>query len=102
MPLREVAAPPGTRPLDPRIGVVGTAPFDGIEGYLLPPNGQSRRSIDEYIAVGGYQAAQKAWKEMTPEDMAKVLKRIENSPDLGASTRSLYSLEARKHIRARE
>jgi NADH-quinone oxidoreductase subunit F len=47
---------------------------DGVEGYLLPPNGQSRRSIDEYIAVGGYQAAQKAWREMTPEDIAEVVK----------------------------
>jgi NADH-quinone oxidoreductase subunit F len=47
---------------------------DGVEAYLLPPNGQSRRSIDEYLAIGGYQAAQKAWKEMTPEDLAETVK----------------------------
>ena len=47
---------------------------DGVEGYLLPPNGQTRRSIDEYLATGGYQAAQKAWKEMTPEEIAEVVK----------------------------
>jgi glycosyltransferase involved in cell wall biosynthesis len=34
VPLREAASPPATLALDPRIEVVGTAPFDGIEGYL--------------------------------------------------------------------
>ena len=46
----------------------------GIEGYLLPPNGESRRSIDAYLAAGGYQAAQKAWREMQPEEIAEVVK----------------------------
>ena len=58
---------------------VGEAPLvsmipEGVEAYLLPPNGQSRRSIDGYLAVGGYQAAQKAWREMTPEAVAEVVK----------------------------
>ncbi len=47
---------------------------DGVEGYLLPPNGQSRCAIDEYLTVGGYQAAQKAWREMAPEDLAEIVK----------------------------
>lgn len=34
VPLRDADGPPPTRPLDPRIQVVGTAPFDGIAGYL--------------------------------------------------------------------
>ena len=34
VPLREADGPPPTRPLDPRIQVVGTVPFDGIAGYL--------------------------------------------------------------------
>jgi hypothetical protein len=34
VPLREASAPPPTLPLDPRLEVVGTAPFDGIAGYL--------------------------------------------------------------------
>jgi glycosyltransferase involved in cell wall biosynthesis len=34
VPLREASAPPATLPLDPRLEVVGTAPFDGIGGYL--------------------------------------------------------------------
>jgi glycosyltransferase involved in cell wall biosynthesis len=34
VPLRDAASPPPTLPLDPRLEVVGTAPFDGIAGYL--------------------------------------------------------------------
>jgi hypothetical protein len=34
VPLRESAAPPVTLPVDERIRVVGTAPFDGIAGFL--------------------------------------------------------------------
>ena len=34
VPLREATATPASLPLDPRIRVVGTVPFDGIAGYL--------------------------------------------------------------------
>ena len=34
VPLREASAAPVTLPLDPRLEVVGTAPFEGIGGYL--------------------------------------------------------------------
>jgi glycosyltransferase involved in cell wall biosynthesis len=34
VPLREASAAPATLPLDPRLEVVGTAPFEGIGGYL--------------------------------------------------------------------
>jgi glycosyltransferase involved in cell wall biosynthesis len=34
VPLRAASARPATLPLDPRLEVVGTAPFDGIGGYL--------------------------------------------------------------------
>lgn len=34
VPLGEATDAPGTLPLDPRVRVVGTAPFDGIAGYL--------------------------------------------------------------------
>lgn len=47
---------------------------DGVEGYLLPPNGVNRRNIDEYIAVGGYEQAARAWKELEPEQIAEVVK----------------------------
>ena len=47
VPLRVAAIEPGTLPLDPRIRVVGTAPFDGIEGYLrhLPAMLRANRPI---------------------------------------------------------
>jgi NADH-quinone oxidoreductase subunit F len=47
---------------------------DGVEGYLLPPNGTARRSIDEYEAAGGYQQAQRAWRELSAEEIAEVVK----------------------------
>jgi hypothetical protein len=34
VPLREASAAPATLPLDPRLEVIGTAPFEGIGGYL--------------------------------------------------------------------
>ena len=34
VPLRDASVAPVTLPLDPRLEVVGTAPFDGIAGYL--------------------------------------------------------------------
>jgi glycosyltransferase involved in cell wall biosynthesis len=34
IPLRNGAQPPMTLPTDPRLRIVGTAPFDGIAGYL--------------------------------------------------------------------
>ncbi len=34
VPLRPAVAPPATLPTDPRLRIVGTAPFDGIAGYL--------------------------------------------------------------------
>jgi glycosyltransferase involved in cell wall biosynthesis len=34
VPLRDASAAPVTLPLDPRLEVVGTAPFEGIGGYL--------------------------------------------------------------------
>jgi glycosyltransferase involved in cell wall biosynthesis len=54
VPLRDAEVAPGTLPLDSRIQVAGTAPFDGIAGYLrhLPRmlganRAPLRRAIDE-------------------------------------------------------
>ncbi|MBI3783888.1 MAG: NADH-quinone oxidoreductase subunit NuoF [Deltaproteobacteria bacterium] len=47
---------------------------EGVEGYLLPPNGVSRCHIDDYVATGGYEMARKAWAEMEPEAIAEVVK----------------------------
>jgi len=53
--------------------VISTIP-DGVEGYLLPPNGQSRCEIDQYIAAGGYAQAKQAWTAMEPEAIQEVVK----------------------------
>ena len=52
---------------------VSMIPAD-VEGYLLPPNGTARLHIDDYLAVGGYQSAKRAWTEMEPEAIAEVVK----------------------------
>jgi glycosyltransferase involved in cell wall biosynthesis len=44
VPLRPASAPPATGPLDSRLEVVGTAPFDGIGGYLRHATGLLRRN----------------------------------------------------------
>jgi len=46
---------------------------DGVEGYLLPPNGTNRLTLDDYRAAGGYQAVVKAGA-MPPKDIAAVVK----------------------------
>src|SRR5665213_2231870 len=46
---------------------------DGVEAYLLPPNGQRRLSIDDYQNAGGYQAVVKAGP-MEPKDIAATVK----------------------------
>jgi NADH-quinone oxidoreductase subunit F len=46
---------------------------DHVEGYLLPPNGERRLTLDEYRAAGGYQAVVKAGG-MAPKDIAAVVK----------------------------
>lgn len=47
VPLRDAVGVPASLPLDPRIRVVGTAPFDGIAGYLrhLPAVLRANRPI---------------------------------------------------------
>ncbi len=45
VPLRPASEAPGTLPLDPRLNVVGTAPFDGIEGYLRHAPAIVRRNV---------------------------------------------------------
>jgi NADH-quinone oxidoreductase subunit F len=52
--------------------VVSVIP-DGIDGYLLPPNGVERRKIDDYLAAGGYEAARKTM-QLPPEDIIEAVK----------------------------
>jgi glycosyltransferase involved in cell wall biosynthesis len=44
VPLRDATSPPATLPVDTRLSVVGTAPFDGIAGYLRHLGGLTRRN----------------------------------------------------------
>jgi NADH-quinone oxidoreductase subunit F len=44
------------------------------ERYLLPSDGTDLRSIDAYRTQGGYAAATKALREMTPESVVDVVK----------------------------
>jgi NADH-quinone oxidoreductase subunit F len=46
---------------------------DGIDGYLLPPNGQTWLTLDDYKRNGGYTAIEKAGG-MTPTDIATLVK----------------------------
>jgi NADH-quinone oxidoreductase subunit F len=48
--------------------IVSTVPA-GVEGYLLPPDGQKWLSLDDYKRNGGYQAIVKAG-QMRPEEIA--------------------------------
>ena len=57
------------RPPTPQISRIP----EGIDGYLLPPNGRQRLTIDEYKQAGGYLAVEKAGA-MEPKDIAAVVK----------------------------
>ncbi|GIW44004.1 MAG: hypothetical protein KatS3mg077_1286 [Candidatus Binatia bacterium] len=47
---------------------------EGVEGYLLPPNGVNRTEIDDYLAAGGYEQARRAWLELEPETITEIVK----------------------------
>ena len=46
---------------------------DGVEGYVLPPNGVKRLTVEEYKQAGGYDAVVKAGA-MEPKDIAATVK----------------------------
>ncbi len=52
--------------------VASTIP-DGVEGYLLPPNGQRWLTVEDYRRNGGYQAILKA-ATMAPKEIADLVK----------------------------
>jgi NADH-quinone oxidoreductase subunit F len=52
--------------------IVSTIP-DGVEGYLLPPNGERRLTVDDYKRAGGYQAVVKAG-QMAPKDIVALVR----------------------------
>ncbi|HKV53977.1 MAG TPA: NADH-quinone oxidoreductase subunit NuoF [Candidatus Binataceae bacterium] len=52
--------------------IISTVP-PGVEGYLLPPDGQKWLTLDDYKRNGGYQAILKAG-QMAPKDIATLVK----------------------------
>jgi len=46
---------------------------EGVEGYLLPPNGDKWLTLDDYKRGGGYQAVMKAG-EMSAKDIAALVR----------------------------
>ena len=60
----------GSRGEPPLISIVP----EGVEGYLLPPNGVDRCAIEHYVNAGGYRQAERAWKELEPDAIAEMVK----------------------------
>ncbi len=52
--------------------IISTVPA-GVEGYLLPPDGERWLTLEDYVRHGGFQAIEKAGK-MAPKDLAALVK----------------------------
>jgi NADH-quinone oxidoreductase subunit F len=59
----------GASPATPVVSQIA----EGVDGYLLPPNGQKRLTVEEYKQSGGYRAVVKAGA-MEPKDIAATVK----------------------------
>lgn len=83
VPVREAATAPGTRPLDPRIYVVGTAPFDGIAGYLRHLPAMLR--VNRPILRGAIADADLLWVKVPASNapLAAALARVAGVPRFG-------------------
>jgi glycosyltransferase involved in cell wall biosynthesis len=68
VPVRDAEVAPSTLPLDPRIRVVRTAPFDGIAGYLrhLPALSRANRPV----LSGAIRAADLVWLKVPGSNAA--------------------------------
>ncbi len=51
--------------------IISTIP-DGVDGYLLPQNGETWLSLDQYMKHGGYRAAPRI-AEMAPAEITKLV-----------------------------
>lgn len=92
VPVREVATAPVTRPLDPRIRVVATAPFDGIAGYLrhLPAMLRANRPILRSALAD----ADLLWIKVPASNgpLAAALARVAGVPRFGYVAGSAYDV----------
>jgi hypothetical protein len=66
VPVREADAPPASLPLDPRIRVVRSAPFDGIAGYLrhLPSLLRANRPTQSHAIDGADLRQRIGWSKL--------------------------------------
>jgi hypothetical protein len=83
VPLRAATGQPASLPLDPRINVVGTAPFDGIQGYLRHAPGLARRNVAALRPV--IRAADLVWLKVPASNapLAAALARMAGKPRFG-------------------
>lgn len=92
VPVRDAAVAPVTRPLDPRIRVVATAPFEGIEGYLrhLPAMLRANRPILRAALVD----ADLVWIKVPASNapLAATLARAARVPRFGYVAGSAYDV----------
>lgn len=68
VPLRPADGEPATLRLDPRLDVVGTVPFDGIEGFLRHARAISRRNAS--ILGPAIRSADLAWLKVPASNAA--------------------------------
>lgn len=92
VPVREVAVAPVTRPLDPRIRVVATAPFDGIAGYLR--HVASMLHANRPILRAALAEADLAWIKVPASNapLAAALARAAGVPRFGYVAGSAYEV----------
>jgi glycosyltransferase involved in cell wall biosynthesis len=83
IPLRPATEPPVSLPLDPRIDVVGTTPFDGIAGYLRHAPSLVRRNAAIVRPV--IRASDLVWLKVPASNapLAAVLARFAGVPRFG-------------------
>lgn len=83
VPLRPASEAPPTLPLDPRLNVVGTAPFDGIAGYLRHAPTIVRRNAATLRPM--IRAADLVWLKVPASNapLAATLARLAGVPRFG-------------------
>ncbi|MGK2849433.1 MAG: glycosyltransferase [Candidatus Limnocylindrales bacterium] len=92
VPVRDVAVAPVTRPLDPRILVVATAPFEGIAGYLRHLPAMLRANLP--ILRAAIADADLVWMKVPASNapLAAALARKAGVPRFGYVAGSAYDV----------
>jgi len=74
-----------------------------FQGYLLPPDGENWSGLRDYRAHGGYAAAEKALREMKPEEIQNLVKAsgLRGRGGAGFSTGMKWSFMPADNVRPR-